>query len=262
MKTKLQKEKDILNIDFRKVVIEEVIAAENSARKDNARKRYNIFKDDTKRYVEVQLRKELDGDTVEEMIHRTPNISFGRVIIDRKAMVFKDGVKVEINDEAVKDKTKDQVHEVADYIKLASNAKKLNKFSELFKNTAAYVVPIKEKDTGKWYYKIKVLQPYLYDVIEDEQDPEVGRVWLFSYFNQRDNRADSSGITNFQGERTGATTRPFDRGDNTDQVIADAPVDFNKDTARFVWWSRNYHFTTNGHGATVDMENNPSTKNQ
>jgi hypothetical protein len=87
---------NILDINYRKQIIKEIEGDENKARKAEMKKRYDIFKDGSKEYVIKQLSKELEPDTVKEMIARTANLSFLKKIINKKAMVFKDGFSFDL----------------------------------------------------------------------------------------------------------------------------------------------------------------------
>jgi len=234
----------ILDIEYRKTIIKEIEGDENKRRKQEAKKRYDIYKDGSKKYVIDQLNKELSPATVKEMISRTPNLSFLKNIIAKKAMVFKDGLSIDIVSDKDVSKTEEQVSKILDFVKMGTVCKKLNSFVELFKNTAAYICPIQRPD-GKYYYKVKALQPYLYDVIEDENDPEVGRVFIFSYY---DNAFTSELTTNAYGERTGIVNQSYRSGDNVDQKIADTPSDYGKEKKFYIWWSENYHFVTDAKG--------------
>ena len=244
---KLNNESDILRQEFRKNVIEEIRGSENAERKKEMLKRYEVYRDGSKKYVIEQLKKELDAKTVEEMIHRTPNLGFSKKIIKKKASVFQAGAQFKAekkNGRPVAKKTQDQIDSIAAYVNLSSKLKKLNRFEELFRNTTAYIKPIEDKDLKKWYYKILANQPHLYDVIEDADDPEKMRVYIFSYAIPAVSMGDARTA---QGFRDGAVSS----SDGIDQTIADSPNDFEAEKQRYVWWSKNYNFTTDGKGEIV-----------
>jgi hypothetical protein len=246
---------NILDINYRKQIIKEIEGDENKARKAEMKKRYDIFKDGSKEYVIKQLSKELEPDTVKEMIARTPNLSFLKKIINKKAMVFKDGFSFDLLTESGEKQTEleEKITKILDFVKMGSVSKKINQFSELFKNTVAYVMPVKHF-TGKWYYKVKVLQPYLYDAIEDESDPELAKCFIFSYYDN----GSSELTTNAYGERSGGMVGSYRTGDGINQKIADSANDAGKEKKKYIWWTNDNHFTTDEageiEGESIDNE--------
>ena len=257
---KLQNEEMILTEEFRASVIEEIEGDENQKRKQSMKKRYDVFKDNTKKYVWEMMKEESEEQQViDEIKNRTANISFLRKIIDKKAMVYKDGVKREIvgNEE---DQLKIDV--LVDLLNFNSQMKKANKYAELFKNAAVQVMPYQDKVTQKYAYKVNVLQPYLYDVIEDADNPEKPLVYIFSYYNPRLQDKEyapphKSGFREFEGKNT----QSFRAGDGFDQTIADSPDDFGIENKEYVWWSHHYHFTTDSKGEIVSGKQGDDLRN-
>jgi hypothetical protein len=97
-------------------------------------------------------------------------------------------------------------------------------------------------------------------VIEDGENPEIGRVFIFSYF--ADGATRHQAAPNESGLRTGTDTPlNFRSGDGHDQIIADSPDDFGQNKMEFVWWSTNYHFTTNAKGQLVKGTNKGDVDN-
>ena len=93
---RIKNEQDILKIEVRKTIIDEIKGSENQARKHEAYKRYLCYKDKTKDFVIEQLLRQFDQSTVEEMQYCVSNISFVRKIIDKLARVYNNGVMREI----------------------------------------------------------------------------------------------------------------------------------------------------------------------
>lgn len=249
-------EEEILNEDIRKRIIKEILGQENVDRKRRAFKAYEIFKDQTKKYVIESLSKEMEAETVEEMKSRAANISICKKIINKKARIYKSSPKRSIQDSRDDVSTQYVVEELYDYIKFNTKAKKLNRFYELRNNTAFQVVPV-EDDEGKYYLCVRALPDYLYDVVENAKDPEQAMVYITSPFV--DNGTLES--TAYSGNTHNSIFRgdSFQSGDGREQIIADSPNDTGKEGLEFIWWSKNYHFTTNEKGvilADKSPENN------
>jgi hypothetical protein len=251
-------EDELLDKGFRAKVIEEIEAPENLERKEEMKRRYDVFKDNTKRYVLDRMQGEsTDTKIVNEIIHRTANASFTRKIIDKKAMVYKDGVirTIQEDNEKVRDETQEQIDKQVDLVNMNSKMVKINKYTELFKNSVAQIIPFKHQlEKGKMGYKIRTLQPYFYDVIEDRENPEEARAYIFSYYNP-ELQTPEHAPENQSGEREFESITPnqaFRRGDERDQTIADAPDDFQAQKREYVWWSNKYHFTTDEKGEIIE----------
>jgi len=256
MQLKLVEEIDVLDINFRKAVIESIEGSENISRKKALRKRYEVFKDNTAQFVIENLRSELGSAVVKEIIHRTSNISIARKIVEKKAMVYKDGVKRE-----TEEKNQIILDELVDIYNINSVMKKVNKYLELFRNTDIYVYPYVNKKNGLWELALRVLRPYDYDVIEDCENPEEPRCYILSYFKGEDNRTgyadeNSSG---YHGKNMAYSS--FRAGDNRNQVIADSPSDEGAEAKEYVWWTTNYHFTTNVKGEVIESKSPEELQN-
>ncbi len=249
-------EEQILEQDFRKKVIEEILGPENTERKKNMKQRYDVFKDGTKQYVLDRLQKEIGPDDFEEAKYRVANISLTRKIIDKKAMVFKDGANRTVEDSP---ETEEQVASYVDWLNHNTKMKKVNKYLELFRNCAYGALPYLDPISGLWKIRSQVLAPYLYDVIEDTENPEIGRVWIFSYF--LDDSSSSVKPPNHSGLRSNNRGLNFRYGDDVDQIIADSPDDAGSNRMEFVWWSTKYHFTTDVKGEYVTGENKGNVDN-
>jgi len=242
---KIEKESDILKPDFRAQVLKEVNSQENWSRKREAKRRYDILRDYTSKYVLRALEQETTNDVLKEISNRVSNISIARKIIDKKAMVYKHGATRTTEDEADQEK----LDQLLDLINFNSGMKKMNEYVEAFRNGIGYIFPYQDKNSGKWKIKFNTLSPFLVDVIEDADNPEDARVFLFSYYTNLDEQHQVHAPPNQAGSHdnnTGLTA--FRQGDNRDQAIADSPNDQDVDSKRYIWWSTNYHFTTKWQG--------------
>jgi len=242
---KLFTEDQILDQGFRAQVIAEIMAPENVARKREAKKRYDLYKDKTKKYVLENLKKEgLFDETIAQMENRASNISILKKVVDKRARAYVGGVTRETESE-----TKDiQIAALTDYLDYDSKMKKSDRFRDLYKNCAIYFVPENEEmENGKLGLKMMVLSPWQYDAIEDATDREKARVIVLSDFSETANFIHSP--------RTESDAKLHDgpiasSSDGIDNVIADHHTDAGADDCMtFTWWSDNYHFVTGESGA-------------
>lgn len=248
---KLQTENDILDEDFRLHVLKEINGDENLERKKEVKRKYDAYKDGTKQFVIERMNQELSPETFKEIEQRTANISILRKIIDKKAMVFKDGAIREASDEEGSETFQNAIDFYVDELNHNTKMKKVNKYIELAKNCAYFISPYKDPKSDFFKIKSQVLLPYLYDVIEDAENPEIGRIYIFSYYSSGVG-VDRAAKQNESGVRTGRVGgMNFRQGDMVDQVIADSPGDGGAGGMQHIWWSNKYHFTTNDKGEII-----------
>lgn len=250
MSTKIGNEDSILDLSMRMKIISDIEGPENSERKDISKKRYEVFKDNTAQFVIENLRSELGHEVVKEIIHRTSNISICRKIVDKKALVYKDGARRTLSPLVEDDQVK--LDELIDITGFNSVVKKVNSYLELFKNTEVYIYPYYDSAQDAWDIKLKVLRPHDYDVVEDAENPEIGRVYVFSYYTSADASDSRYADVNESGfHDRNDSSLSFRAGDQRDQTIADSPSDEGANDKEYVWWTNKFHFTTDGSGRVI-----------
>jgi hypothetical protein len=242
-------ESEILEIKVRQQILKELDSPENQARKAEAFKRYQCYKDMISGYVVEQLKKQFDESTIQEMQYCIANISLVRKCIDKLARVYSNGVKREVqgNDKATK-----KLDALAKELGFNAAMKQDNRYLKLQRNAPVYVKPC-PTENGKWTIKIEPLVPYCYDVVEQYYDRTKPMVYILSDYNVKETLY-TSGDAATVGRTTSVLPSGINKGDNVDQAIADTPSDAK--SKEFVWWSNNYHFTTNGMGEIISESEN------
>ena len=238
-------EDDLLNIEFRKSVIEEIEGEENIARKAESYKRYEIYRDRIKKYILEQLILEMDEATVKEMQTRIATVNMYKKMVQKKARVYKNApIRTSIDKG-----NQDYLMSLSELINLNSVMKKVNRYVEAFRNCAAYNKPYKNyaKD-GRWSHKVDVLAPHQFDVIEDQDNPDIARAVILSHFKRS---SLSSTSEDPQSRVKSGIATNFRDGDNQRQKIADSPGDKDKE---YIFWSNKYHFTCDHKGEIVSID--------
>jgi hypothetical protein len=249
----LKNEEQILDPEFRKLIIDEMVYGTESINRKNCElRKHEIYRDMNKKWViEALLREGFKDSTVRQMENRAVNISICRKIINKLAQCYVGGVVRIAKDES----NQKSIDELADEMDINTALKKSDRYRQLFKNTLLQIVPVKCRDeydeSGDLKYKIqpKVYAPWEYDVIEDAYDRTKPHVVILTDFPER-NQFILDQIDGSQGIR-GGTVIQFTRGDNREQVIADSPEDKGTQYRTFIWWSHKYHFTTDIKGKIV-----------
>lgn len=253
----MKNQDELLDPAVRKKIIEDIKGPENRRRKDEMYRRYQCYKDQTYRYVRVELLKQFDSSTVNEMSYALSNIAIVRKVIDKLARVYKYGVErdIYIDGKANEELTKN-LKVVADEIDANRKLKKANRFFKLFKNTAMYVRPKPEnaEQDSKQTIKMDPLAPYLYDVIELDSEREVPVAYVLSDYRPSEN--DPGGmpvlavVPGTDGRNGNSLAAYTYKGDGVDQSIADTPGD--EKGAGYIFWSEKYHFVCNDKGEIID----------
>lgn len=244
----IQKEADILNPIVRKAIIDDIKGSENQDRKYECYKRYLCYRDQTDAFVREQLLKQFDRNTVDEMAYCIANISIVRKIIDKLARVYNSGVARSVDED---DFATEQMNQIAKELDFNSEIKKLNKFLKLQKNAAFYVKPCPVDQNGsepKYTLRLEPLNPYLYDVVEYEYDRRRPMVYILSDFDYGQELYTTNDAATV-GRSSQPVAQGLPQGNGKDELIADSPDDAKTET--FIWWSDNYHFTTDGTGKII-----------
>lgn len=242
---------ELLDIDVRKQIIEEILSRENQTRKDEAYRRHLCNKDQTDRFVTEMLLKQFDSSTVEQMQYSISNISIAKKIINKLAKVYSHGVERGITGS---ESETEKLQQLADLLKADTKLKTTNKYLKLQRNTLAYVKPCEFVKDGETKFKLKLipLSPHLYDVVENYNDREEPMAVILS--NYEETKVERVAVEAQKEGRVINQPLPTPKGNAVDEVIADPKEDENADHKTFIFWSDNYHFTCNKKGEFLDKD--------
>jgi hypothetical protein len=237
---KLKAEEDVLNLEWRQAYLKCLDSDYNVERKRKAFKRFEIYRDKTKKWViDAMLKEKLSESYIQEIEPRIANVSIARKVVDKKAVIYTAAPKREVETEEDQKKIDELVKE----LDFNSCMAKANRYLELSRNTVVYAVPqknvIQSLIAGKDIYdlKVKVLNDHAYDPIIDADNCEVARGFVLSEYI--DVPAKLKEEKYYQGQRN-------KRFKNPPQELESAPG--YKKEQRFIWWTNMYHFTTNEKG--------------
>lgn len=264
----MKSEQDLLNPAIRKSIIEEIECGENRARKREAFRRYEQLKDRTYFEVVELLVAQFAPETVRQMQYARSNISITRKVINKLAKVYNNGAIRTVkapedkpNDSTEADPKTKAIEETAEYLGLNSVMKKANRYLKLQRNTMLYVKPVKVSADNKWAPCVQALSPFLYDVVPDPANPEKPLAVILSAYTPE--KMKYYEVLGDPGVRP--TTRApevITPGDSVNQTIADTPEDEKgPEHGTFVWWTPNYHFTTNEKGEQITVADQTDNTN-
>lgn len=255
-------EEDVLDLEYRMNIIKEIRQPENVQRKREYLKRYEIYKDQTRKYVEESLRNEgLKEETIYQMINRGANLSILKKVINKKARVFLNPPTRNVGDS--EDET-NNLHNMLEELKFNEKMRKSDRYRELHKNNFPMIVPAKDQpskdDPELQKLVMHVLNPWQYDVIEDSVDREKMRCIVISDFYQRSDQQ----VTAASESEAGVHRRDLrpQYSNRNDENIADNPADSGQgDKEEYIWWTDRYHFTTDGKGEIIAAKSPDDNRN-
>jgi len=228
-------EEKILDLSYRKKVIDEIKGDENVKRKVKSYKKQNMQRDNFYQYVKEELEQRLDPQTVKEM-HIFANINLQKRISKTEASVYKHEPERKFFAGENEIVGLDDIYESMDINTVFRRANEAYKYED---QCAIQVYPDEQK------LKARVLLPHHFDVVPNPKDPEKVMAYIISNFDNtsRDRiRKENQGNNYSQGE----TYR-----DQINQEIGD--VDDQKlRHERFYWWSKSFNFVTDGNGNILD----------
>lgn len=252
---------DIFNESDRRIYITEILGFENKKRKEEHRKRFEVFRDRAEPWLQAELLKEFKADTVEEMRQIT-SINLCKRITNEKASLYNEPPTRTFATSSGAQASESQVKQIENlykYGRVNTRLKRANKWFELHHQCAIQVLP------KNGVIQTRVYQPHQYDVIPMDDDPEVAKAYVISV----DDRSFMNGVGTTGTQTYELKSVPTNSGhsplrssttDSRNQNIADYD-DAMKAKMRFVWWSAEGNFITDGHGKYIDPTNNQIIEN-
>lgn len=270
MAMRLKSDLEILDPAVRKKIIEEIEGNENKRRKDEAYRRWQVYKDKTSTFVTDLLLEQFSEETVREMSYSITNISIVRKIINKLSRVYLNGATRSI---AENEDATEKLAGLSDFLNFDQRMKMQNRITKLQKNSVNYIKPcpfIDDDGETKMRVRISPLNPYLYDAIEEFYDRTKPLCYVLNNYSPGSilhTSLDPAKVRSNGGHlRAGFSTHvspssavSAPAGDGIDQKIADKKEDENaalESEKIYIWWSDHYHFTTKGN-VMIDADGVP-----
>jgi len=224
---------NLLDLEYRKAIIKEILGEENQKRKNESFKRSEIINKRQAPYIEQKLIQEFSKESVKNM-RKVTSVNIAGRMVDDMATVYTEAPKREFKTADGKEFNEVQNKQAEALYKHAQVNKKLKRANRILKyedQGVAQVVP----NLYKGVIDLRIYQPHQIDCVPMEDDPQQP----FAYI-----------ITAFDRAKALAT------GDGKDQKISDANDGDNTELARMrlVWWSAEHNFITDGHGDIVSEQ--------
>jgi hypothetical protein len=243
---------DILDPGVRKTIIEEILGEENQKRKEESLKRFEIYRERQRIFLERALLKEFSKETVDEF-RKVTSVNLAKRIVDELASIYSSEpirtFQTKTGD--LSENENEQVDNLYKFSNMNVKLKRANRWFELFDQGAVQVLPM------NGIVDARVLAPHQYDVIPMDNDPETGEVYIISIFDKHRLLSGSSGGRSFELSDPPSFNSSYSNyySDYRNQKIGDAD-DFKK-AMKFVWWSKDWNFITDGRGNMLNESGEP-----
>lgn len=215
---------DILNIGDRQQVISEIKGEENNKRMEQSQEEFDILTGNIRPYVEKDLCQRFKPKFVKSLPVCSA-INIFKKMVDQRAAVYRQPPKRMFD--GLSDDQKEKMELVYRDARVNFQMQESNKLYEAQKQQTHVIVEPK-----KGRMTVKPLKADQLNVIPSKEDPEVAYGYIISaYDKQRNNK------------RTQHT-------DGLNQKIADSE-DYKRQVERYIWWTDEYHFMTNGMGEVL-----------
>lgn len=235
---------DLLNLDQRKRVIEEINQEENHSRKREHQKRFDVYQERQDRYILERLLREFDTDTVNQM-RKIFSINLTQRLIDELSSIYQKPVERNFSSKDGRELSEEEISQLNALYKVChvnNELSKANRFYNLHDQCALMVVPNKMGSI-----KVKTISPVHYDVIPDAEDQEKAYAYILNVWDK-----DLYMSTRSVDQEPTQLNR-YRMNDRINQTIAD-DNDRKKEHERYVVWTDEVHFTMDGNGKTIGEE--------
>lgn len=221
---------DVLDIGFRKQIITDIDSDENRQRKKESLRRFEVYKDRQEEFVIEKLRGEFNQTTIKDM-RKVLSINMCKRVVNEQSTIYNKEPNRTFSDAS--DNEKDQLMALYEEANVNLKLRKTNRWFKLFGQTILQVIP------RRGIVDLRCYAPHQIDKIDDDLDPELA----FGYII---NVMDKSEFLHRESSNRGKV-------DNFDQTIGDAD-DYMKKRQRFVWWTDQFNFVTDGEAKIIGDE--------
>lgn len=238
---------DVLKLEDRKRIIDEIESRENVARKEEHFKRQQIYSDQQRQYVLQELNREFPNSS--SSMRTCTSINLTKRIVNEMASLYKTAPQRTYTD--LNDLQKEQLDILYAESKANVKLKAANQKYKLHEQCAIQVLP----KNGKLC--IRVLAPHQYDVVPMQDNPDEAYAYILSNFDKSLLESTMQSYTDIQGY-TNSGGKNEQQVDSVNQSIAD------KDDWRtrrvYAFWTKEHNFLCNGSGEIIsdkEMIENP-----
>ena len=213
---------------------------DNISRKREMKRRFDVYYDRQAPYIEEQMRDEFSEDTIKSM-RKILSLNVSKKIIDSQASIYTNEPEREFSNAS--EPEVEQLKNMYELNKINAQLRIANRFYKLFKQAFLLVVP----QSGK--LMVKALGPHQLDVIPKDENPEEAQAYVLNVFDDQ--------LHETTRQLSENNDRRYFEKDEIDNTFADGDDNLGaaRNKARYIWWTEDAHFVTNGRGEIVEGMN-------
>ena len=244
------KSEDLLSTAVRKNLLEEIKGPENKERKNEAFSKYEIYNNRIEPILMKAMSKEFDKDTIQEMRPIT-SLALCERVVNELASVYRQSPERSFQRLSEKKLSEMELKQLDAHYRASKvdvKLKRANRFFELYGQCALYMVP----KMGR--LMLRPLSPFQYDIIPHPDAPEMAMGYVLSVHDREQViSTGSAGLAYDLANPPSYNARwQTQKSDSRNQKIAD-PDDYKKlANQRFVWWTNELNFVSDGLGNIID----------
>ena len=231
---------DVLDIRVRQWMIKNIKSEGNKKRKEESLKRFEIFQGRQDKYIIEKLESEFDKDAVLQM-RKVTSINTSNRIIKSMSSIYSSPP-----DRDFSNASEAEYEQLQNLYKFAKADQKLRLANEYFKLNNDQIVFQIIPRSG--VIQMIPLLPHNFDAFPDEKDPSKAFCYVLNVFDKYDEMNDLNSPA-YKSKLRGTSTSVEPDGIN--QPHAD-DEDYKALVDRFIFWTEDYHFITNGKGQIID----------
>lgn len=223
-------EEKLLELGYRNKILQQITATENNERMTRSLEATEVYQGAIFPYVYKNLQRTYNSDSPECPVVSSINVA--EKTVNSLASIYTDEPEREFLE--VSDNQKEILGLVYEDMSIDSKMQNSNRYFKLQKQNHLIIEP----KNGKLI--LRDLKQHQINVVVGV-DPEEATVYIISAYNKSD------------------STSRKDQGNGVNEEIGDVD-DYKIENQRHVWWSKSYHFVTDGHGKILTEEiDNPIT---
>jgi hypothetical protein len=232
---------DLSSAEIRKEIIDEINGDENVSRKRFEQRKFDIYRNRQAQYVLERLVDEF-GQKSTQFMRKVLSINPLPRIINEQASLYAN--EPERYFAPGTDQEKDLIARLYQYGKVDTAMRLANRYYKLHDQAFLYLVP------KNGLLIPRAITPKDLDVIPDAHDPEKAYAYVMNVFNLDQNKTyiEQSSIPGGYGYYNTNTVNQKISDDSDRDALLD----------RYVFWTADFHFTTDGYGNVIgDYVENP-----
>lgn len=234
---------NVLDIKVRQQMIRVIKSEGNKERKEESLKRFEIFQGRQDKYIIEKLEDEFDKDAVLQM-RKVTSINTSNRIIKSMASIYSEPPDRDFSNAS--DIELEQIENLYRFAKADQKNRLANEYFKLNNDQVVYqIIP------RSGVIQMVPLLPHNFDVFPDATDPSKAFCYVLNVFDKYDHLRDLNSPA-FKSKLRGTSTTVEPDGMN--QIHAESE-DYKALTDRFIFWTDEWHFITDGKGNLVSEAN-------